>query len=64
MVPINFAYPLSKESNFEETIPDKWMTRDIINFDLEKRPYIINIKQTGKRLVRSVRHARLVRQVR
>jgi hypothetical protein len=51
MVPINFAYPLSKESNFEETIPDKWMAKEKkINIDLQERPYIINIQQTGNKL--------------
>ena len=47
IVPINFAYPLSKWSDFDKTTPEDWMTKSRLNVDLKERPYIINVQQTG-----------------
>ena len=47
-VPVNVAYP-KKGGNFSRTIADDWMLKSArtINLELEERPYVVNVQQTG-----------------
>jgi aminopeptidase N len=46
-VPVSIAYPMSARADFSNTVPKYWMTTSGLNIDLEERPFIINVQQTG-----------------
>jgi hypothetical protein len=53
MVPISFAYPHFKRSDYVGTTPEAWMTKSKLNIDLKERPYIINVQQTGSCIIKN-----------
>jgi aminopeptidase N len=48
-VPVNVAYPKSEKDNYTKTVADNWMLKSArtINLELEERPYVVNVQQTG-----------------
>ena len=47
VVPVSIAYPMSARADFSNTVPKYWMTKSGLNIDLEERPFIVNVQQTG-----------------